>query len=1026
MTEISTPVAIPPALTAVEKLPLLWQQAQQSLVLQAARIRERASSFIARPVVVQKLDQAIAELGSGLIRLEGPPGSGVTSLLCHLASTRPYPFWLIDEDAGHGAAGLAAQLIALYELPVQLVAPAIQNDARILEELLAEAVQCKKHDGPLVILIDAVSEASQNLRPLPVIFPAQIPEGVVIVYGCSATHTTPVAAAARIAIDQIDETLDLSRLAGRLPSSVTVRQALFKESGRNFLYLRFVEALIQNGFIKRDRVPQDLESLHRLWWKNLDDLEKRFVLLLAASGEPLPQDLCAELLGADTEPYVQKWKRFVQVNEVESEIEEEKLFCYSLYHSFTRSFLARHARKQLTEVHGQIAALVQEEVLGDRPRDVLRPISSQRSWQAGAYLLNSFARHSFWGPLHVRTSILPLVAGKPWVRLQQRHGSAVTAAQDVAWELWGAIIDGSLSRLARSTFLAGSLATLARSLPTDAPADALTLMLDTPERDTVLKRILAICEQLPDGREKAALLRRLGEVCYVERRMRTTAMRLLSQAIDLEAQVPSKAWRDAREQLLVTIALATLKQGHWKETLEIVPLISHNERRGMVETEVVRALIAQGDLARAELVAHAIIHDNMRAWAQAEIAVAQAQHGDFDGAENLLANISLETANAWAHIEIACHEARSDEEAAKRRINALSSPHQQDRGRARLAQALAQFDKDGDALTMAEQIEDVAERVTALLGLRLSLEGLVAMLALEQATAVISSLTGDDRVPLIAALAAAHAAIGRSERAISIVNELEADEERDRALARVAVALAGSGDYAQAQQVIARLNDPDERDWSLTELASALANVARWDEAYQAGHQITDELERAKCLHELALKQARQGDVVRAYESAITIEPFSERARALTALVPHLIAADQRETAFKTQELFASPDIRSRYQTALVTALLEYATSKSSEQAAAIWADARKLALTISRPMERVRALIALAHHVVDQNPVLAQSTLGLALRTASSNRQETLRCLEWAAPTLVRLGGARLMVDVAKAIDDIDTWLLA
>jgi tetratricopeptide (TPR) repeat protein len=1024
MTDISTPAAIPPALTAVEKLPLLWQQAQQSLALQAMRIRERTSSFVARPTVVEKLDQAIAKLESGLIRLEGPPGSGVTSLLCHLASTRPYPFWLIDDDAGQGAAGLAAQLIALYNLPVQLIAPAIHNDARILEELLAEAVSYKTDDGPLVILIDAVSEASQSLRPIPVVFPFQLPKGVIVVYGCNPANTTPLAAAAQVSLDQIEETLDLSRLEGRLPSSQNVRQVLFKESHGNFLYLRFVEALIQNGLLKRDQLPPDLESLHRLWWKNLDELEKRFAVLLAASGEPLPHDLCCELLGADPSAFLRKWKRFIQITELESE--EEQVVCYSLYHSLTRSFLSRQARKQLTDVHGQIAALVQEEVLGDRPRDVLRPISSQRSWYAGTYLLNSFARHSFWGPLHVRTSILPVVAGRPWVRLQQRHGTAISAAQDVAWELWGAIIDGSLGRLARSTFLAGSLATLARSLPTDAPADALTLMLDTPERDAVLKRILAICEQLPDGREKAALLRRLGEVCYVERRMRTTAMRLLSQAIDLEAQVPSKAWRDGREQLLMTLALSTLAEGHWKEALEIVPLISHTERRGMVETEVVRRLILQHDLARAELVAHAIIHDNMRAWAQAEIAVAQAQSDDFDGAESLLANITLETANAWANIEIACYEARSNEEAAKRRISQLSSMHQQDRGRARLAQALAQFAKDGDALTMAEQIEDVAERVTALLGLRLSLEGLVAMLALEQATAVISSLTGDDRVPLIAALAEAHAALGRSERAISIINELEADEERDRALARVAVALAESGDYDQGQQVIANLSDPDERDWSLTELARLLAQAGRWDEAYQSGHQITDELERAKCLVELALDQARQGDVVRAYNSALEIEPLSEQARALTALVPLLVSADQKDLAFQTQDLFASPDIRSRYQTALVTALLEHTSSMPAQQAAAIWADARKLALTISRPTERVRALIALAQHTVDQNPVLAQSTLGLALRTSSSNRQEALRCLEWAAPILVRLGGARLMVDVASAIDDIDTWLLA
>lgn len=1024
MADTSPSAALPPALVATAQIPLLWQQARASLDRQAARIHERTAQFTGRHALLAEIERVAASLGQGLIRIEGLVGSGVTSTLCQFAQTRPSVIWLAEDDAGQGVQALCAQLIGLTNIRVPLVPPAVVSDPRVLEDLLAEAGKEWQGPGPLIVLIDDLLAAYHAQAPTEPIFPARIPQGVVIAYGCVPRATTPSPADACITLEDFPlDAVDLARFFDPLMAA-TKRNTLLQNSQGNLLYLRFAQDLHCKGLIAEDDLPVGLSALHRAWWSKLDDTERRLALLLAAANEPLPNDLCAELLGADPLLVANRWSSFTDYTSGDPQEDIEGTI--SFYHNATRAFVVQTARKDVALIHADIASLVQKDFIDARTHEIIRPSAFTRSWEANAYMMHQFARHCFFSPTQQRSLVLPTVAGRTWVRFQQRRGSALAAAHDAAWEQWGASIDGPLGRLARSTFLAGSLATLARTLPIDGPMEALILSLDSPDRDGILKRILAICDQLPDGREKAPLLRRLGEVCYGERRMRTTAMRLLSQALDLEAPTPPKVWRDEREQLLAALARAILERGYWKESLEIATHISHSERRGMVETDVVRALIAQHDLERADLVAHGITHDNLRSWAQAEVAVAKAKSDDIAGADVLLSSIPLTTANAWAQIEVACFQATSDEDAARARIEQLSAEGQRDRGRARLAHVLATLDKDGDALSMAEHIDAVAVRVTALLDLRLTLEGLVAMLALEQATAVISALDGDDRVPLIAALAAAHAALGRRERALSIADQLDPHEERDRALARIAVALGSSGDYVQAQAVINLVNDQDERDWAFDELTRILASAGRWLEAYQSGRSIVDEDQRARTLAEVVIEQARQGDVLAAQEMALTIDHVNERNRALIVLGPLLLRADQRDLALKLQDHFAQPDAKSRYQTALVTGMLDMATHLPTTQAANIWAEARHLALAIARPMERVRALIALADAMIEHNPVLAQSSLGLAMRICANSRGDALRGLEIAAPTFARLGGARLLVELATALGECDTWLIA
>jgi hypothetical protein len=322
---------------------------------------------------------------------------------------------------------------------------------------------------------------------------------------------------------------------------------------------------------------------------------------------------------------------------------------------------------------------------------------------------------------------------------------------------------------------------------------------------------------------------------------------------------------------------------------------------------------------------------------------------------------------------------------------------------------------------VAGQIADVGTRVTALLDLRLTLVGLVAMLALEEATSVINAVTGDDRVPLTAALAAAHAALGRRDRALAIAGQLAEGEERDRALARVAAALGSGGDTASAQELAASLSDADERDWAYEELTRLLARAARWDEAHATGQRISAVDQRARILADVYVEQARHGEPVSAYALAAAIIHQGERARALTSIAPMLVAAGHLSHALDGAAVLESPDARSRYEATLIEALAAQLAT-GAPHIGITWQMAHSLARTIARPVERARAMLALAQCALPDR-ALALRTLGEALHISATSRLAALRCLEHAVQLLAELGGAPLLAELSAALDEIDAW---
>lgn len=987
----------PPALAALAGFPHLQAQAGRSLAAQARRIAERSARFVGRAGLLALLDERIRATQGGLLALEGPPGSGTTTLLCRLAQSHPYAFWLPEDDAGAGLEALCAQLLALHPLPLKLVPPAAGRDATTLERLLAEAGDGRPVGDPLVVLIDRMPGA--QAAPIAPPFPAIVPRGVVVVLACTA-GSAPLRPLAHVAMPAQDAQLTrtLAQAAAKLGCAAEAATAIAERSMGSFLYARLAALLLRSGAIEPGALPAGLDALHRIWWERLDPRERQMAQLVAAAGEPLDLALAAELSGSQASElrgWARRWLAFLEI--VNRRVR--------LYHSATWEFVAAQSGDALARAHASYVALASARA-GGRPERLRE--------ESDGYLVRQLARHVALSDEATRAAHAPELATRAWAMARERtNGTMRPAALDMAWLLRAPARGGETLRLVRHAALAGILTLLGRTLPPDAPAGAFEAAVAAGgAREATLKRMREMLDQLPDSQDKAQALRRLGEACYAQR-MRASAMRLLSEALDLETPGPSRAWRDEREEALVAFARAAIAIDQPQTALGITARIGHAERRGLLETEVVRWLLARGQRTRAEEVAYAIGHGTMHEWAMAEVAVGHALAGDAERGETVLGTLRTETAVAWARGELACDAARLGDPHAAGRLAPLTNTSLCDRALAHVALALASAGQPDAALESVRLIEDRIVRTQALIDLAL-LRTPNAGAALDEAAGSIGGLTGDDRAPLVAALAAAQATVLRLEPALHTITLLEEDEERDRAQSRVAVALARIGNETDARIVADVIDDDDERDWAFDELARLAAARGGWDEAFGLAAQIVDIGQRARSEVELAIARARAGSAATAQLRAMRIEPAAERLRAYVAIAGPLVAQGGLSEAIEALERIREPDQRSRYQGALAAALAaqgDLAAAQASAQA-------------VARPLDRARALAAVARAAAELDQSLAHELLGEALRTAAAlGRAETLRCLEWAADTLGRLGGAELLLAAASTLDDIDSW---
>ncbi len=984
-----------PALAAIDAYPAMRRQVARAVDSQARRIVERAVSFIARPDVVAALDQKIAAAGSGLVLLEGPVGAGATSLLCHLAATRGWPIWLPSDDAGGGLEALCAQLIARYDLPVALVPPAAGRDAATLERLLVEAAERHSGDTPLVVLVDRLPDDLSSPNPLP--FPAVIPPRVVIVHVPDPEAPRPHAAATLVLpTGGTPLARSLIEIAIQQGCSPGLALTVVSKSGGSPLYVRLASGLLQTGLLRRFTLPESLDDLHEAWWRVLDASGRRLVKILAAAGEPLPVALWSELSGfsqAALERALERWRPLLERHEGR----------VSIYHPGTVAAIIRYAGG-LADAH---AAFVRHATQRTAERfELLSPTDDD-------YLVRQLARHLALSD-HESRARAPLLIERGWVRTQERYtGSRRAVAQDAAWELRAVSGDGRVLPIVRAAALAGTLSLLGRSIQPDALADAFVTALERGEgRELTARRARALVDQLPPGRDKATALRWLGEASH-EHGMRATAMRMLSEALDLEVPGLPRPWIDEREETLVALARAAIGINAPDMALGVTTRITHAERRGLIETEVVRHLLATRQLTRAEEVAHAIGHPHTHEWAMAEVAVGHARNGNTARAAEVLGTLKTQTAVAWARGELACDAARRGQAGAVEQIATIANELLRDREQALVALALVAGGQPAVALAAARQIGDRDVRARALIDLAQQRPPNAAA-ALAAAAEDLAEMPAEERTPLVVALATAQASVGDLDSARASAAMLPEGEERDRANSRVAAALARSGNHAAATLIATAIPDDDERFWTLHELARLRGEAGDWQSAQSLLDQIGDHDEHARAEANLCIARARSGRAALALEQAALISLPSERLRAFVAMADALVQQGAARRGRAALQELTDPNARSRYGAALASALA----------AAGDIAGGYEVAQSIVRPLERSRALVGVARAAVPHAADVAMRIFGQACRTAAAlGRTETFACLAASADIVAALGGPEALLTAAHALDEVDSW---
>ncbi|PDV98056.1 ATP-binding protein [Candidatus Chloroploca asiatica] len=1045
------PVA--PALVAIEGLPMLAAPLQHELQRHKEALKTTLAHTHERGRLRARLEQYLDGSPGGLILVEGPPGSGVSTLLAQLAVRRPLPLWRADVAGAHSLHLLYAQLVACYRPSLPLVDPSVTTDPAAFERLLADLVRCNPHH-PVVLAFDELTPPGQPRYPGPLPLLIDLPPGVTILLGCSPGTVPPWRPIARLCLpgDDPDSTLVQAQTlrATGCPSS-WIGPLLLAAQG-NFLYLRLAVAMLQTKELALQTLPQGLEALLRHWWAGLAPAERQLALLLAAADAPVPPSLAALVLKHNPIPLLARWQQSKLLTlsceaRVGLDVNGPPLppvRTVRFVHRAIPTLIAHIAPTEVAHMHQSLAEFAVQ-------RNVTVPRHHQSGHQSvrhdeptGPYLRQAYARHAALASATIPSGQrqVPTVRSRPasapppaasqhefrlepdqaWVSTHERNGTLWYAYDEVRWWLRMLVETnthqtdelGSLGDLISTALRTGTLASRVRTLDPAMTAEAFVQAIGHSGREVALKQVMEHVERLPDGFQKAVILRRLGEICYTNR-MRPTAMRLLSRALDLEANPFSRTWHESRATLHMALAQAALRLGDVEATLAITERIEHLERRAMVETEVVRHLVTLGAWDEARLLACGMMHETMGAWARAEVGVALVRAGHPDG-KRLIDTSTLATVVAWAEIELACSEAEHNEAAARQRIARLTTQSQRDRGLAALARTLAALGNDGAALSAAESIVGVETRIAALIELRLTLNGLVAMLALEQATRAIDAVNEAERAPLLVALAAALATLGRTERALALADTLPPGEERHRAMAKVAVALVQTGAYEAAYRLMEKVEDVDEQAWVYTEWARHLGLAGHWDEAMALCQRIPDPAQQAHALANLSIEQARNDDPRLAMQKALTITSSVERTRALIVMAPHLIAAGANDEALalaNEPSVLSPGEDRARYLAAIGIA--------QAEQGHTI--NAATVIASIRRPAERARASAALIYALADEHPRLARSILASILRTSAYGREAILRTLEVTAPALARLGGAALLIATAAAADECDQW---
>ena len=384
--------------------------------------------FTGRAQLTRQLDAFLENKSGGYFVLEGAAGLGKTTFMAHLVRERHYIHHFVELSPGArgvvpGLKNLAAQIIRSWLLEpagVDQILPNAAGRPDYLQGLLFEAAQRRDQLSPdekIVLVVDALDEASGNAGDIALVLPPTLPDQVYILVSLRP-GTPPPTTRVRREIARLDaqspanledmrEFLDgatdqpavVAALREQVPSCRSgeiarqefITTALRKSAGV-WVYLRFLLDEIERG----DRSLGDLSTLpDGLWqyyaqhWvrsrkKSVTRWKRDYVPLLttlAATREPVSLPMLCELAGIRERPEFDRllresWRPFLVLDGLAAAPR------YRLYHASLREFMeGRINREQLTDFEAGVADELAAATRAAHERIILRCRSGpNRDW----------------------------------------------------------------------------------------------------------------------------------------------------------------------------------------------------------------------------------------------------------------------------------------------------------------------------------------------------------------------------------------------------------------------------------------------------------------------------------------------------------------------------------------------------------------------------------------------------------------------------------------------------------------------
>ncbi len=374
--------------------------------------RVRLEEFSGRDWLTAWLDCFLSKNDRGVWLLVGEAGVGKTTFLAHLVQERRYLNFFAEQAPGEAGViralqSLAAQLVSRYRLEPYAdrdrlsASQAAQPD--FLERLLYQAAERLTAGEKLVIVVDALDEASLADNKNVLGLPRNLPPGVFLVLSQRPVsvplHTLPYPEQVNLESNNLRNLEDVKNyLRGVARRPAVVRQlvahgydedrfvqVLEQKSAGNWMYLSFIVQEIQEGRrspLNLEGLPLGLAGYYAEYWgrwrreKEWDHFYAPLLATLTAIREAVSLEQLRRLAGLDVEEYPlrrllqEKWAAFLFARDNH----------YRLYHASLHDFFSgaitvsltpadRYLVDDMTErtrqAHHRIAEIYRQEAKGD-------------------------------------------------------------------------------------------------------------------------------------------------------------------------------------------------------------------------------------------------------------------------------------------------------------------------------------------------------------------------------------------------------------------------------------------------------------------------------------------------------------------------------------------------------------------------------------------------------------------------------------------------------------------------------------